>query len=194
MTNHDPLTTELWAIYDEYRAACLSRKYYGRRFKWFRRISVSLDLIVAASTTLAATQLLKGGHQEILQWFAAASALAALAKSTYAISKDVDRYAHLYKGYNELTDKYRRLCTDIKIAKAVDASARKRAKDLAEKMDALSSQEDPDHDSGRLEKLKAEVEREIPTTWFYWPACEPAPARPAAVPPPDKASPVESKG
>lgn len=160
------------AMNDEYRSAAMNWKYYGARLERVKQINLTLELVLAISSSgaIAAWNIWQSGAGETL-WkvLAAVAAVIAVVKPLIGLDKSIERYSELVVGYAALFYDMRKLIADGKAANTVTAEDWARFGSVQQRIAALGVRDDP-VPKRRLHMISYEtVLREMPDDLLWWP-------------------------
>lgn len=137
----DRLSRKLKQLYDDYRSARLSVKYYSARLVTFQRLNFWMEILLAVTSSSAIgawTLLHSGPGQSVWAALGGVTAVVAVLKPILQFPKRIERYQSLYGGYTSLFYDLESVVQEVKIEhalseelEAVWASAKKRLVELA---------------------------------------------------------------
>ena len=117
------LREQVIVVYDAMRDAGLSRAYYEDRLEWWKRINLTIEIVLAltASATGIGSWAVWQSGSGVSAWAAISAATAALAivKPFLAADRQIANYAALSSEYAALFHSFKSLATQIKIRHAV---------------------------------------------------------------------------
>jgi hypothetical protein len=164
---------ELEEFYDDFRTACLAKKYYSGKLTTTQRVSLSVDIATAigASGSLAALKFLEdyAFFKTALPYFAATAAILSIAKPLLGFDRATERYTKLVSGYTEIVEAMKRIIREVKRTRDVSKDNRERMLALQANVDKLVCLDDPKPNRRQLTMLQHEIEEEFPLDFFYWP-------------------------
>ncbi len=178
-------------IYDIYRHAALSAKYYAMKLKRARRTSNALEVLIAVGATCGAgqTALATAAQQlgippDVAYWLTAAamgsSAFAALlagVKPFLKLDQRIEHCAGQTSGYRGVFGELERIVFEIKLKQAIDPAVVIAFDGARSRFAELEKADDPHVPEAVLNAIKDKVNREIPPESLWWPA-RPAPTEP----------------
>jgi hypothetical protein len=171
------LRDELQEFYDDFRTACMAKKYYSHKLLIAQRISLALEvaLAIGASGSFASLKPLADYEffQIALPYFAAATAILAIVKPFLGLQESIERYSKLVGGYTELVQSATRLIREIKRERALTQTCRDVVKNVQSSIDKLVELDDLKPKRKLLAKFQAEVIEEYELEFFYWPHTTP---------------------
>ena len=166
---------EVLRLYDRYRDCLLSKKYYARKLRTRKRLTLGLDLLAAAaaSAALALIGASAAGHPQT-GWiiaFGVVAAASTLLRPLLRIQDAVDHYAAMHFGYTELAHTIDNLVADIRRSDGLnDTYHRPMIEELSDRYRTLLLKDDPTADRRLLVKFQAEVLDEVKTESLWLPA------------------------
>lgn len=152
-------------ICDYYRLALFNSLYSGKRLTLASKANLSLEIAVAIlASVVAGLTTLKIPIVDPIWPTTMAIATAALAaiKPVLKLSDAVGRYATQHGGYKDIYLAYQSLIAFIRVEKRVTEAAWREHEALSGRYRTLSVSSDPNPSDGHRDKLKREVERQIP--------------------------------
>jgi len=164
---------ELKEFYDDYRTACLNRKYYGRRLAFTQRWALFVDILIAigASSSFATLKIFSdtGIGKTILPYLAGTAAVIAIVKPFFAFDKKAENYAKLVADYSTQTAEMKRILGRIRIQSCLSTDLRARIETIQGVLDRLVCLDDAFPKRKLLISLQREVNDEIPANELFWP-------------------------
>jgi hypothetical protein len=171
------LRDELQEFYDDFRTACMAKKYYCHKLLITQRIALGLEVALAIGASGSFASLKPLADYEFfkiaLPYFAAATAILAIIKPFLGLQESIERYSKLVGGYSELVQSATRLVREIKRDHALTEASRSTVKNVQENIDALVKLDDLKPRRRLLAKFQAEVIQEYELDFFYWPHTPP---------------------
>jgi hypothetical protein len=171
------LRDELQEFYDDFRTACMAKKYYSHKLLITQRISLTLEvaLAIGASGSFASLKPLADYDffKIALPYFAAATAILAIIKPFLGLQESIERYSKLVGGYTELVQSATRLIREIKRERALTQTCRDVVKNVQSNIDKLVELDDLKPRRKLLAKFQTEVVQEYALDFFYWPHTPP---------------------
>jgi hypothetical protein len=161
-------------FYDDFRTACMAKKYYAHRLTIFQRTAFAFELAIAisASGSFAALKPLSDVTvcQLALPYCAALVAVLAIIKPLLQLDKSIERYSKLVSGYTDLIQSAARLIRAIKRERALRSELCETIKQIQSNIDKLVSLDDHKPNREKLVKFQTEVIEEYPLEFFFWPS------------------------
>ncbi len=178
-------------IYDVYRHAALSAKYYAMKLKRARRTSNTLEVLIAVGATCGAgqTALATAAQQlgippDAAYWLIAAAmgssgfaALLAGVKPFLKLDQRIEHCAAQTAGYRGVFSELERIVFEIKLRQALDPAVVVAFDGARGRFVELEKADDPHVPEAVLNDIKEKVNREIPPESLWWPP-QPAPTGP----------------
>lgn len=152
-------------ICDYYRLALFNALYNGKRLAWTSKSNLSLEVALAVLTSIVAgLTALKTPIVDPIWPTTLAIGTAALAaiKPVLKLSDAIGRYSSQHGGYTDIYLAYQSLVAFIRVEKRVTAAAWREHESLSSKYRALAVSSDPNPSDKYRERLRQEVERQIP--------------------------------
>jgi hypothetical protein len=164
---------QLEILYDHYRDACLNQKYYGHRYVHIERWNKGIEIAIAvgsATTTIGAWPLWQSGVGTVI-WagIAGISTILAVVKPFLNYPENMKRFGRLHVGYAEVTAELRETVNSVRINRSLSSealTAHQRARRMLMK---LAREDEPIADRKLIERLQAEVNKEIPASTLWLP-------------------------
>jgi hypothetical protein len=169
------VTHPVWDVYDQFRTARLSCKYYSARLATLERANFWIELVLAATASGSAIAALTFWQTEKgkLAWTALTvlSAIVAVIKPLLKLPDRMTKFEELATGYGLLDNDYRKLEVSIRQKRAFDTDAQQRFQLLLDRSDELRKKEIVERQTrpGLRQKCQAEVATELPTDHFFVP-------------------------
>jgi hypothetical protein len=166
------LRSELEEVYVHYRTARLNVKYYGRLLKRLQLYNLLMELAIAIGTsgTIASLAIWKRDAGELaITIVAAVATLLAVSKPVLNLARKIERASKLWTEYNNAFNSLRRVVADIKVHRDVRPEMRELFDVVIERLDQLSTEDDPSPDPKVVRKLEDEVREEIPESELWTP-------------------------
>lgn len=171
-------------IYDVYRHAALSAKYYAMKLKQARRTSNTLEVLIAVGATagagqtaLAAAAQQLGIPPDAAYWLIAAAmgsggiaAVLAGVKPFLKLDQRIEHCASQTSGYRGVVSEFERIAFDIKVKRAIDQTVVSAFDGARGRFVELEKGDDPHVAESVLNAIKEKVNREIPPESLWWPA------------------------
>ena len=167
------LAVQLEILYDHYRDACLNQKYYGHRYVRIERWNKGIEIAIAvgsATTTIGAWPLWQSGVGTVI-WagIAGISTILAVVKPFLNYPENMKRFGSLHVGYAEVTAELRATLNSVRLHGSLSGEAltpHQRARRMLMK---LAREDEPIADRKLIERLQAEVNKEIPANTLWLP-------------------------
>ena len=158
-------------LYDLYRNCLTKSKYYGHRLKFYKRASVTMDILIAlaASSAFTGQAIMKTQiGLNFVSFLLLASAVIAVIRPILKIGEGIDLYSKLYYAYTELFYRIESLNDDIRRENALTRIHQKKASDIFDRYRDLELQNDPAENVKQMGKYQDEVDKAIPpdTLWL----------------------------
>jgi hypothetical protein len=171
------LRDELQEFYDDFRTACMAKKYYSHKLLITQRISLALEVALAIGASGSFASLKPLADYEFfkiaLPYFAATTAILAIIKPFLGLQESIERYSKLVGGYTELVQSATRLIREIKRERALTQPCRDVVKNVQSSIDKLVELDDLKPRRKLLAKFQTEVVQEYDLDFFYWPHTPP---------------------
>ena len=167
-------------INDELRNAALSRRYYGCLLIRTKRIVLTLDILVALSTSaaVAAWNLWQGGAGAyVWKILGALATLVAVIKPFLNLSKEVERYSDLVSGWTAVYYDLKEINVRMRTSDSIPEDAWSAYEATQKRVKDLGGKEDPRIDQGLLRLLFETIKLEIPPETLWWPEERDEPAK-----------------
>ena len=168
------LRRRLVLLYNDYRDAVLSLKYYSARLVRFRRICFATDIAIAigTSSSIGAWKFWSWTWgEDIWAMLGGLTAVIAVAKPIFQPARRVEQYQALTSSFQALTFDLEKLARTVKLQHNLSQtdiekweSAQERLKDLAPKEES-----DAEQDKKLKLSLYQEVNKEIPPSSLWIP-------------------------
>jgi hypothetical protein len=165
----------VWNVYNEFRTARFSAKYYVARLRRFERINFWLEItlaLTASGSGVAALSFWQTGYgKTVWTWLTAISATVAVAKPFLKLTERVKDFEGIAAGYSSLEHAYQNLTIRINQAHAYSPSLQNQFQVLYDRGSDLKSKEIVDRVPKRrlMAKCRKEVDAELPEDRFYVP-------------------------
>jgi hypothetical protein len=163
---------QLEILYDHYRDACLNQKYYGHRYQRIERWNSGIEITIAigsATSTIGAWPLWQSNIGKVF-WAAIAgvSTILAVMKPFLNYSEKMKRLSRLHMGYLEAAAELREAVNEVRVTKSLSAEASAIHKRVRKILMKLVKEDEPKPNRKLIERLQAEVNKEIPlhSLWF----------------------------
>jgi hypothetical protein len=170
---YTPTQARIVELYDYYRSALMSAKYYGRKIELLKRIALAIDIgtALAASGSFAGLAIWKSdiGRNAFSLVLGCTAILSAL-RPVLRLPDKIGRYSKLFYGYMEVFYRIQALTADIRAAGRADPEHLRKAADTAERFRALELEGDAYQDSKKLLKYQDEVDVAIPVERLWLPS------------------------
>lgn len=164
----------VWTVYDKLRTASLNVKYYSQRLRFFEKLNVGIEFVLAATAPTSAVSGLFFWQTEIGNnvWkiMIVIAAFTAIAKPLLDLTKRIKAYGSILAGYRILEYDLREIKTSIEQKRKYDQSMMNELKKalLREKELIVTT---PETCENKKVKRRCEVEvlKEFPALNFYIP-------------------------
>lgn len=165
--------TLLDEIYDFYRTALLSEKYYANRLTLYKRTNLAYEIILAlgTSTAIAGWAIWQESRAGKIFWpaFAGVVTLLAVIKPILQVPKEIENYSMLHTGYRALCLNLEAIVTDIRRKEEMNPQAQQLL-DAAEKQyQALALKDDVSPSKKLVRKCQNAVNQQIPVESLWYP-------------------------
>lgn len=174
--HYDRLSSELIHLYDQYRTAQYNVLYYGKKLNSTRKKSRFIDGVIALTAPGTMGFWIVLGKVEwgitAAQILGTIAAIAAIAKTIYNISDNIQKYTRLHTTYNEITAELEQLVEKVKRDRDFVENTRIRFDIQVKRMGTLSALDDPEMDPAEEERCYATVNEQIPPGQFWLPSPE----------------------
>jgi hypothetical protein len=151
-------------LYNDYRTACLNKKYYGCRLQTTQHWNLGFEIIIA----LGATGTGIGGWTFFQQYpgvwalLAGASAVLALVKPIIQLSTKIERYGRLYGEFSKLSATLQTVVDEVRAAGTLSEDQYQIYKKAKGTFSELAKEDEPRPQRQLILRLQDEVDREIP--------------------------------
>jgi len=160
-------------VYDRFRTARMNAIYYGRQLTFYRRTSICFDAIIAVSGPSAAGAWAIWKEEPWSYLYAVLGSIAvvlSVLKPIFGFQRSIERYSKLWARYTDITCQLESLVAEIKTRQGWTDEFNKVVEDCARRMRELSGDDDSSCNTKALERIKKEVEDEIPADSFWMPS------------------------
>lgn len=165
----------VWDVYDQFRTARLSCKYYSARLAHYERVNFWIELVLAATASGSAIAALAFWYTASgrIIWTALTvlSAILAVAKPLLKLTERIQKLDELATGYSLLDHDYKKLEVKIRQARAFTPELRQRFDLLLDRADDLKQKEIVERsiDENLRRRCREAVSQELPTNRFFVP-------------------------
>lgn len=174
--DYDRLSSELIHLYDQYRTAQYNVLYYGKKLNLTKKKSRFIDGAIALTAPGTMGFWIVLGEVEwgigAAQILGTIAAIAAIAKTIYNISDNIQRYTRLHTTYNEITAELEQLVEKVKRDRDFTQDTRIRFDIQVKRMGTLAALDDPEMNPAEEERCYATVNDQIPPSQFWLPSPE----------------------
>jgi hypothetical protein len=165
----------VWLVYDEWRTARLSCKYYGAKLSQLERVNFWIELLLAGtasgSAIAAFTFWQTAGGEDAWTILTGISALIAVAKPLLKLTDRIQQLDQISTSYALLDHDYKKLAHEIQQQDVFDVILQQKHRALLDRSDELKKKESIERTIN--ERLRTEcrekVELELPHENFYIP-------------------------
>ena len=172
MTNQQ-LREQVKQIYDRYRTALLSKKYYAHRLTGYERCNIVIEVLLAltASSAIGSWWFWKGTAMGSATWscLGMITAVLAVLKPFLSLTSKIERSANLYASYALLHSELHNLVDDMRVKETLTDDMLTHYRNARERMAVLVQKEDPKPHQKLARKYYEEVKREIPVEKLWMP-------------------------
>ncbi len=159
-------------LYDLYRNCLTKSKYYGHKLIFFKRLSITMDILIALAASSAFTGqaiMKKSIGLNVASFLLLASAVIAVIRPILKIGESIDLYSKLYYAYTELFYRIESLNDDIRRENALTKIHQRKASDIFDRYRDLELQNDPAENVKEMGKYQEEVDNAIPPSTLWLP-------------------------
>jgi hypothetical protein len=164
---------QLKVLYNHYRDACLNQKYYGHRYVHVERWNKGVEIAIAigsATSAIGAWPLWQSSVGKVI-WagVAAISTTLAVVKPFINYPEKMKRFERLHMGYAEVMAELREAVNNVQMNRNLSAetlAAHRRTRKILTK---LAREDEPNPDRKLIQRLQAEVNKEIPAHSLWIP-------------------------
>jgi hypothetical protein len=168
------LRAQLRFIYNSYRTALLSRKYYGRRLNKYQRLNSAMEWVIAVAATGSPIAGLAFWNSEIGQpvWLAVSVSAAILgtAKPILKLNEKSGNYMKLYTAYSSIFLDLRNLLESITVQQGIPDEVAKKYEAIQKLIRDIGGEEDPIPNRREVLAIQEEVNNEVPARNLWSPA------------------------
>ncbi|MFI5380097.1 MAG: hypothetical protein ACHRHE_12430, partial [Tepidisphaerales bacterium] len=147
-------------LYDLYREARMNVKYYGEKIASYQRWILTIEVAVALGTsgTVVSLPIFSTTAGKIIVIGAGTiAAILGVLKPILNLSKKIERSSKLWSGYLAIFNGAGRIVRAVQIHQEIDDRLAVRIEELHDRMDVLSTDDDPSAEGKTLERLQNEV-------------------------------------
>jgi hypothetical protein len=162
-------------INDELRNAALSRRYYGCLLVRTKRIVLTLDVLVAVSTSVAvaAWNLWQAGPgTAVWKVLGGVATLVAVIKPFLNLAKEVERYSDLVSGWTSVYYDLKQINVRMRTSGSIPEEAWSAYEATQQRVKDLGGKEDPRINQSLLKQLFETIKQEIPPETLWWPEAQ----------------------
>jgi hypothetical protein len=159
-------------LYDLYRNCLTKSKYYGHKLIFFKRLALTMDILIAlaASSAFTGQAIMKTSiGLNVASFLLLISAVIAVIRPILKIGESIDLYSKLYYAYTELFYRIESLNDDIRRENALTKVHQKKASDIFDRYRDLELQNDPAENVKKMGEFQDAVDRAVPASTLWLP-------------------------
>lgn len=171
--NNSALYDCVRAVNNTHRTALMNRKYYGYRLSGIRRLSITLEIVVAIGTSSAvgAWVIWKTTSTGETAWaiLAGLAAVIATIKPFINLSRQIEKYTKLFVGHGDVYYDLKTITSDLIRTRSYSEESYEAFKRATERIKELAPDDDPKINKKLRRRCFDEVNREISVESLWWP-------------------------